>query len=115
MIQSWIDQRNELCDLIKKISDGYGGDDKDWLMSYVRDIIEKNKNDLEVPLMCFRELAEQLKYYPDKTPERPSPKTNICNVCGYVPPFCRFDLDGKCHNKKASDGSSLSASYVVID
>lgn len=60
VITSWKEKRNEIYNLAKKISDYYGGDDIDWLREYCADIILSNKNNLDIPLNCFREIANGL-------------------------------------------------------
>lgn len=66
--QSWREQKNEICQLIKQISEHYGGDDLIWLRGYANDVIMNHKDDLSVPLACFRDLQSQLSYTPRKVP-----------------------------------------------
>lgn len=56
MAESWRDKRNRLCMMIKKISDRYGGDDRDWLKDYANDIIFEYSENLDVPISCFESL-----------------------------------------------------------
>jgi hypothetical protein len=58
----WIAKKNELCSLIKKVSDLYGGDDLVWLKEYAKEVIEVNRDGLDTALACFRELERQAKY-----------------------------------------------------
>ena len=62
----WIAKKNQICGLIKKISDHHGGDDVEWLREYARKVIEANKDDLQKALDCFWDLEAQLKFMPKK-------------------------------------------------
>lgn len=62
--KSWKDQKMELCILIKLISDYYGGDDVLELKSYCVELLNKNKDNLTIPLICFQNLEEQIKLCP---------------------------------------------------
>lgn len=53
---SWQQKKNELKQLIKLISDQYGGDEIEWLKKYAKDIISKYANELDVPIRCFESL-----------------------------------------------------------
>ena len=52
-------KEEELKCLIKKISDNYGGDDKQFLEDYINDIINNWSHDLDAALACFRVVADQ--------------------------------------------------------
>lgn len=58
----WLAKKNQLCVLIKKISDTYGGDEIEWLRDYCREIVELHKNDLQKALDCFLGLEKQLRF-----------------------------------------------------
>jgi len=58
---SWKDKKNKICLLIKQISDHHGGDDVNWLREYAKEVIDKNKHDLEFALECFEDLWKQCK------------------------------------------------------
>lgn len=60
MERSWMEKRKEIYRLIKKISDHYGGDDGQWLKEYAKGMVEKNKENLDVALECFRDLEKQI-------------------------------------------------------
>ena len=60
----WIVKKNQLCGLIKKISDHYGGDEVEWLRDYAKEVISMNKEDLQKALDCFWDLEAQLKCVP---------------------------------------------------
>jgi hypothetical protein len=58
-IQSWNDKKNRICSLIKLISENYGGDEKEFIDEYCREIIQKYSNDLDKALDCFEDLYKQ--------------------------------------------------------
>lgn len=60
----WIAKKNQLCMLIKKISDHYGGEPIEDLREYAKDIIDRYSDDIQKPLDCFLELEKQLNYVP---------------------------------------------------
>lgn len=66
----WIAKKNELCSLIKKVSDLHGGDELLWLKEYAIEVIEVNKDGLDTALACFRELERQAKYVLPKVSRR---------------------------------------------
>jgi hypothetical protein len=45
--------------LITQISEGYGGDDADFLAEYIDDVLREWSHDLEAALRCFSDLAVQ--------------------------------------------------------
>lgn len=60
--RSWKDQKLYICEMIKQISDYYGGDDVEWLRDYAKLIIEQHKDDFSKAISCFEDLLEQTKY-----------------------------------------------------
>lgn len=58
----WIAKKNELCGLIKQVSDAHGGDDVVWLREYAKEVIDAHSDDLNPALDCFRDLVAQLAY-----------------------------------------------------
>ncbi len=63
----WIARKNYLCGLIKKVSDGHGGDDIEFLRQYCREVLEMNPDEkIEGAIKCYEEMVEQLKYYPKR-------------------------------------------------
>lgn len=67
----WIAKRNQLCSLIKKVSDAYGGDDVEWLREYCKEIIANYPGDeIDKAIVCFVSLEEQLKYVSCRTMEK---------------------------------------------
>lgn len=95
----WIAKKNQICCLIKKISDNNGGDDVEWLREYAKEVIEKHKDDLDKALNCFMLLGIGLNLKSNGGPKI-SLKTNVCNLCGYMPPFCYGKHQGQCSNGK---------------
>lgn len=61
-IRSWKDQKLYICEMIKQISDYYGGDDVEWLRDYAKLIIEQHKDDFSKAIECFEDLLAQTKY-----------------------------------------------------
>ncbi len=59
-VNSWKKKKVNLIELIKKLSDYYGGDDEAFLKEYCDEIINKHKNNLDVPLNCFIDLTKNL-------------------------------------------------------
>ncbi len=60
----WIARKNYLFTLIRKLSDGYGGDDLSWLKGHFMDVLELYQGErIEEAIACYEELVEQLKYY----------------------------------------------------
>lgn len=64
----WMAKKHQLCGLIKKVSDGHGGDDVEWLREYCRDVLAAHPDEkIDEAIVCFMELVEQLKYVPHRT------------------------------------------------
>ncbi len=64
----WIARKNYLCTLIKRVSDGHGGDDIEFLRQHCREVIEAHPAEkIEEAIRCYEEMVEQLKYYPERT------------------------------------------------
>jgi hypothetical protein len=60
MINSWKEQKNYFCKLVKEISDHYGGDDKEWLREYCGELINFYKTDLGVLMRSVKSIHRQL-------------------------------------------------------
>lgn len=56
---SWKERKNYLCRLIKQVSDENGGDDEEWLMEYAKEMINRYRDNLEVPIKCFEDLIRK--------------------------------------------------------
>jgi hypothetical protein len=89
---SWKDKKNRICSLIKALSDHHGGDELTFLRDYCKEVIELHKTCIDKALFCFEMLASDYNLhvestYPDKRLTDPL-KTNICEWCKFVPPFC---------------------------
>ena len=61
MNESWMDKRNYLARLIKKVSDEYGGDEPEWLKEYGLEIIESYSGNLDEAITCFESLQDIYK------------------------------------------------------
>ena len=60
----WIARKNYLCGLIKKVSDGNGGDDIEFLRQHCKEILQSHPDEkIEEAIRCYEEMVEQLKYY----------------------------------------------------
>ena len=63
----WIARKNYLCGLIKKVSEGHGGDDIDFLREHCREVIAAHPDEkIEEAVRCYEALAEQLSDYPER-------------------------------------------------
>lgn len=63
----WIARKNYLCGLIKKVSDGHGGDDNNFLRQHCKEVIEEHPEEkIEEAIACYQLMVEQLKYYPER-------------------------------------------------
>lgn len=56
-----IAKKNELWSLINQISKFYGGDDKEFLREYAKDIYEACKDDLGTAIECFAKVLSDAK------------------------------------------------------
>lgn len=65
--RSWKDQKLHIFNMIKNISDYYGGDDAEWLKDYANLVIERHKDDLSIVVACFEDLLAQTKTVPHRT------------------------------------------------
>jgi|GEM_PF-1545193 hypothetical protein len=64
MKQTWKGQRDYLCSLIKKLSDAYGGDDREWLRDYAREVVRKYATHLQDAIDCFESLIPKYGWKP---------------------------------------------------
>lgn len=62
MLRGWKEKRDYLIQLIKKISDQNGGDDPLWLKAYTEDIVNKYRENLEIPIKCMESLIDGRKH-----------------------------------------------------
>ncbi len=57
----WIARKNHLCCLIKKVSDGQGSDDIEWLREYCKEVIAAHPDEkIEDAIILFTEMLEGL-------------------------------------------------------
>lgn len=94
----WIAKKNELCSLIKQLSDACGGDDIDFLREYAKGIINDYRNDLNFPLDCFYYLFNELCKKTHKEKKEIDRHSRQCAICGYFPPFCYYQKNRICSN-----------------
>ena len=95
---SWKSKRNELVYWIKKLSDEHGGDDIEELREYCQDVVKNHKDDLDKAIFCFKSLCTS----PPKKWNSDGlnlVKSNVCDKCGYVPPFCYAVKNNICSNE----------------
>ncbi len=58
----WIARKNYLCTLIRKVSDGHGGDDIEFVREVCREVIESYPGELiEDAIACYQDMIEELK------------------------------------------------------
>ncbi len=63
----WIARKNYLFTLIKKVSDGHGGDEPEFLRQHFQEVLEMNPDEqIEEAISCYQEMVEQIKYYPER-------------------------------------------------
>lgn len=59
----WISRKNYLCSLIKKVSDGFGGDDIEFLRQHCSEVIARHSDDkIEDAIACYEDMVEQLQW-----------------------------------------------------
>lgn len=59
MEKSWKVKKDYLIKLIKKVSDENGGDEEEWLKEYVRDMIKKYTDSLDILIWTFESLIRK--------------------------------------------------------
>lgn len=60
----WVARKNYLCCLVKKVSDGHGGDEIGFLKQHCRDILAQYQDEhIEDAITCYEEMERQLIYY----------------------------------------------------
>ena len=63
----WIARKNYLFSLIKKVSDGHGGDDIEFVRQHWKEVVEMCPDEkIEEAIACYTEMVNQLKYYPER-------------------------------------------------
>ncbi len=53
---SWKENAQTVRELIKRVSDKYGGDDPDWLDSYFHEVIMQNSTSLETVVAALEDM-----------------------------------------------------------
>lgn len=97
-MKSWIDKRNKVYYLIKKISDSYGGDDVTWLRQYAKDVIEANKDGIDRALECFLDLDKGISCMEKIVPQR-TLKSNLAENLNHIGRSILMPL-GNCTKKQ---------------
>lgn len=63
----WIARKNYLYTLIKKVSDGHGGDEVKLLQQHFNEVLDAHPGEkIEEAIVCYQEMVEQLKYYSER-------------------------------------------------
>jgi hypothetical protein len=63
----WIARKNYLVTLIKKLSNGHGGDEKEFLDQHCKQVIVLHQGEvIEEAIVCYEEMVDKLKYYPER-------------------------------------------------
>lgn len=84
---SWQEKRTKIYQLMRAISDHYGGDVKSLLDEYFLNRIEHHKQGLDSLLKTLEDIVERDGIILKETRR---PATNaVCSTCGYRPVFCR--------------------------
>jgi len=99
-MRSWKEQKNKLCNLIKMISDHYGGDDLDFLRSYCAEVINTYKDDLKTALQCFEDIAKIAGINTSVVRLKIPFNSNVCCLCKYMPTFCFCKKESASETKK---------------
>jgi hypothetical protein len=58
MSYSWLENKQRLWALIKRVSDKYGGDDQEFIEEYFKELVIKYKNELTIPIATFEDLLK---------------------------------------------------------
>ncbi len=57
----WIARKNYLATLIKKVSDGHGGDERQFLIAHFDELLKAHPNEkIEQAIRCYEEMIGQL-------------------------------------------------------
>lgn len=60
----WIARKNYLYALIKKVSDGQGCDEVEFINKHFQEVLQMNPDEkIEDAINCYESMVEQLKYY----------------------------------------------------
>lgn len=55
----WIARKNYLCSIIKKVSDGHGGDEIEWLREHCKQVLADYPDEqIEVAIACYEQMVE---------------------------------------------------------
>ncbi len=60
----WIARKNYLYCLVKKVSDGYGGDDEEFFKRNFAELVDSYPGELiEYAIACYAEMVNEIKYF----------------------------------------------------
>ena len=60
----WISRKNHLCILIKKVSDGFGGDDIEFVRQHCKEVLEVHQDEkIEEAIDCYKKIVNSLELY----------------------------------------------------
>ena len=63
----WIARKNYLLTLIKRLSDGHGGDDIEFLRQHCKEVLQTHPEEkIEEAIRCYEQMVWQLVYYPER-------------------------------------------------
>lgn len=63
----WITRKNHLCCLIKKVSEGHGGDNLEFLRQHCKEVLEAFQGEkIEEAISCYQEMTEKLIFYRER-------------------------------------------------
>jgi hypothetical protein len=67
----WIARKNYLYTLIKKLSDGHGGDDEEFLAQHCKEVLEAHPDEhIETAIRCYEDQLSKLYLYPERIRKR---------------------------------------------
>lgn len=59
----WVARKNYLYTLIKKVSDGFGDDDSDFLKQHFNEVVDVHPGEkIEEAILCYEEMVKRLKH-----------------------------------------------------
>lgn len=63
----WIARKNHLFCTIKKVSDGYGGDEEKFLESHFLEVLDMYPGEqIEIPIVFYEKMVKELNFYTRK-------------------------------------------------
>lgn len=72
----WIARKNYLRALIQKVSDGFGGDDPEFVNQHIQEVLAAHPDEkIEEAIACYEEMTTQIGLYPPRN--NPNEKENV--------------------------------------